>query len=218
MNFLEGGPPVLVTQMSIRPNFFSTAATKSRTPSALVTSSARQKISRPAAEPISCAVRSTSAEVRAQMATSQPSFASSAAMARPSPLLAAATIATRPFSPRSMSSVLFQLRVVAKVVVCFVDPIFAAGREEVNVHGVFQGFGFVWNVGGNQEHFAGVDYRGFAVVEEKFQRAGADEGKLFAAMRVARHDAAFCDEDAGERGVFAAHHLAGNVGAELFVF
>src|SRR5271156_4309734 len=211
MNFFEGGPPVLVTQISMRPNFCSTAATKSRTPSALVTSRARQKISRPTVEPISRAVR-------AQIATSQPSVANSVAMARPRPLLAAATMATRPFSPRSMRSVLFQLEIVAEIVVRFVDPVFTAGREEINVHGVFQGFGFVRDVGGYQEHFAGVHHRGFAVVEEKLQRAGDDEGKLFAAVGVARDDAAFCDENAGEGGVFAAHHLAGNVGAEFFVF
>src|ERR1700677_3123348 len=106
---------------------------------------------------------STSAVVRAQMATSQPSLASSAAMARPSPLLAAATMATRPFSPRSMRSVLFLRLARAQVGVGFVDPVFAARREEVDVHGVFQGFGFVRNVGGNQDDFAGVDNGGFSV-------------------------------------------------------
>src|SRR5271156_4372375 len=193
MNFLEGGPPVLVTQMSMRPNFCSTAATKSRTPSALVTSRARQKISRPVVEPISCAVRSRSAAVPA-------------------------TMATRPFSPRSMRSVLFELWVVAEIVVGFVDPVFAAGGEEINVHGVFQGLGFVRNVGRDQKDFAGMHHGGFAIIEEKFQRARHDERKLLAAMGVARHDAAFCDENARERGIFAAHHLAGNVRAEFFVF
>jgi hypothetical protein len=73
-------------------------------------------------------------------------------------------------------------------------------------------------VGGNQDDLAGVDYRGFAVVEEKFESAGHDEGKLFAAVRVARDNAAARDENAGECGVFAAHHLAGNVRVEFFVF
>src|SRR5271169_2922806 len=122
------------------------------------------------------------------MATSQPSVASSVAMARPSPLLAAATMATRPFSPRSMRSVLFQLEIVAEIIVRFVDPVFAAGREEINVYRVFQGFGLVRNVGGDQEHFAGVDDGGFAIVEEKLQRAGDDEGEQFAAVGVARDD------------------------------
>src|SRR5580692_10106467 len=183
MNFLEGGPPVLVTQISIFPNFFSTAATKSLTPSAFVTSSARQKISRPAVAPISRAVRSTSAAVRAQIATSQPSFASSVAMARPRPLLAAATIATRPFNPRSMGSVLFLWLAGAQVGVGLVDPIFAAGGEKIDVHGVFQRFGFVRDLGGNQDDFAGVHHGSFTIVEEKFQRAGNDHRKLLAAVR-----------------------------------
>src|SRR5271156_5810631 len=126
------------------------------------------------------------------MATSQPSVANSVAMARPSPLLAAATMATRPFSPRSMRSVLFQLEIVAEIVVRFVDPVFTAGREEINVHGVFQGFGFVRDVGGNQKHFAGVDYSGFAIVEEKLQRAGDDERKLFAAVGVGGGGGGLC--------------------------
>src|SRR5271156_357609 len=151
------------------------------------------------------------------MATSQPSWASSVAMARPSPLLAAATIATRPFSPRSMRSVLFLRLAGAQIGVGLVDPVFAARGEEIDVHGIFQGFGLVRDVRGDDEDFAGVDGCGFAIVEEKFERAGKDERKLLAAVRMARDDAAFSDENAGERGVFAAHHLARNVRVELFV-
>src|SRR5271154_3995726 len=170
-NFLAGGPPALVTQMSTCPNFLSTASTNCVTASGFVTSTARQNMARPLAAPISSAVSSRSAAVRAQIATSQPSLASSSATARPRPLLAAATIATRPFSPKSMGSVLFLRFAGTQVGVGLVDPVFTARREEINVHRVFQGFGFVRYVRGDQEDFAGMNHGGFAVVEEKFQRA-----------------------------------------------
>jgi len=101
-----GGPPALVTQMSTRPKRFSTASTNCCTRAASVTSSACQKIALPVVSRMLLAVRSTSAAFRAQMATCAPSRPSSAATARPSPLLAATTIATRPFSPRSIGLLL----------------------------------------------------------------------------------------------------------------
>src|SRR5580692_4265483 len=46
-NILDGGPPELVTQMSMRPKWFSTAATNCETAAGLVTSTDWWKTSRP---------------------------------------------------------------------------------------------------------------------------------------------------------------------------
>src|SRR5580700_8334277 len=215
-NFLDGGPPALVTQISIRPNFCSTASTKSRTASALVTSKARQKTSRPDAVPISFAVHSTSAAVRAQIATSHPSFANSSAAARPNPLLAAATIATRPFSPRSMNSVLCSA--AAQIRVVFANPIFSARRKEIYVHGIFQSLCFVRHIRGNQNDFARAHDRFPAIVEIEFQRARKNHRKLLAAMRMSRHDPSSRDKNPRQRGILAVQHLARDVRAQVFLF
>src|SRR5580700_755973 len=202
-NFLDGGPPAFVTQMSIRPNFCSTASTKSRTASSLVTSKARQKTSRPDAAPISLAVRSRSAAVRAQIAISQPSFANSSA-------------AARPFSPRSMNSAL--CRAAAQVRVVFANPIFPARREEIYVHGIFQSLCFVRHIRGNQNDFARADDRFPAIVEIEFQRARKDHRKLLAAVRMSRHDPSSRDKNPRQRRILAVQHLARDVRAQVFLF
>src|SRR5258708_715715 len=77
------------------------AETKAETDVESVTSSARWKTTRPVVFWMCAAVTASVLAVRAQIATWVPSRASSSATARPSPLLAAATIATRPVSPSS---------------------------------------------------------------------------------------------------------------------
>ena len=49
------------------------------------------------------------------------------------------------------------LATVAEVVVGLVEPVFARGVEDVQVHGIFEGPGFVGHVRGNAQDFAGVD-------------------------------------------------------------
>jgi len=101
LNELDGGPPELVTQISRRPKRSSTAATKAATAAESATSRAWWKTSRPVDLWMCAAASASVAEVREQMATLAPSRASSSATERPSPLLAAATMATRPVRPRS---------------------------------------------------------------------------------------------------------------------
>src|SRR5713101_7013710 len=65
LNKLDGGPPELVTQMSIRPKRVSTAATKSVTSLESVTSSARRNTSGPVDFSMRAAVSSSVRAVRA---------------------------------------------------------------------------------------------------------------------------------------------------------
>src|SRR6202022_559119 len=101
-NNLDGGPPELVTQISIRLKRVSTAETKPATALASVTSTAWWNTSRPLARWIFAAADLRSLAVRAQIATSAPSSDNSLATANPKPVLAAATTATRPFNPKSI--------------------------------------------------------------------------------------------------------------------
>src|ERR1700676_2364369 len=101
-NNLDGGPPELVTQISIRLKRVSTAETKAATALASVTSTACWNTSRPLARWIFAAADCRSLSVRAQIATSAPSSDNSLATANPKPVLAPATMATRPFNPKSI--------------------------------------------------------------------------------------------------------------------
>src|SRR6266700_883760 len=70
----------------------------------MVTSTGAARTSAPVAWRISSAVDSSVDRVRAQRASLAPSLASPMATARPRPSLDAATMATRPFKPRSITS------------------------------------------------------------------------------------------------------------------
>src|SRR5712692_3013398 len=96
-----GGPPALTTSTSRPDSRVVAALTSASVSSARETSAGDQ----PAA-PISFAVRSMATESRDEMNTSAPSAISASAHARPNPLLAAVTSALRPFSPRSIASLL----------------------------------------------------------------------------------------------------------------
>ena len=93
-----GGPPALFTRMSGSGHAASTAAWFS----AVVMSPATAVTRTPVAARISAAVASSVAAVRAVITRSTPSRASPIAQARPSPLLAAQTIARLPFNPVSI--------------------------------------------------------------------------------------------------------------------
>src|SRR6185312_3684831 len=103
-NPLAGGPPALVTQISTEPNLSATASTKLCTAAASVTSKACVKTSALDCLRTSCAAASSFSRVRAHIATRHPSAAKAAAVSRPIPWLEAATIATRPRKPVSISS------------------------------------------------------------------------------------------------------------------
>src|SRR5579864_1087554 len=207
-NFFAGGPPAFVTHISIRPNLCSTASTKLLTDSKFVTFSACRKICAPLARSISAAVRSSSSAVRAQIATWQPSLANSSATARPNPLLAAATIATRPLNPRSMR--LFLFCSLAKVGIVAANPLFASRRKEIDVHSVFQRHRFVRHMCRDNQNFAGADCRRFTAIKIKLQRARQDHCVLLAAMGMARYERAARKQNPRERPVFAAYHLPRN--------
>ena len=50
------------------------------------------------------------------------------------------------------------LPAMAEVIVGFVQPVFTRGIEDVEVHGVFQGPGFMRHIWRNAQDFAGADY------------------------------------------------------------
>src|SRR5258708_13883964 len=95
------GPPALTTSTSRLGSPATAALTRPSGSPGLETSAATQ----PAA-PICFAVLSIEAASRDEMKTSAPSAISASAHARPTPLLAAATKAPRPFKPRSIFSLL----------------------------------------------------------------------------------------------------------------
>src|SRR5271169_331906 len=92
-----GGPPALVMRIS-RPPSAAMASATTRLISAGFDTSAAAKL----AAPISAAAFLVSPALRAQMNTRAPSSARDFAHALPSPLLAPATRARHPFSPRSI--------------------------------------------------------------------------------------------------------------------
>jgi len=94
----------MVTQMPSRPGRAQIAVTDDVTVPESVTSSVSCRTSQFVIFCICGALSSRMLADRVQKATCAPSRASSSATAQPSPLLAAATIATRPVSPRSISA------------------------------------------------------------------------------------------------------------------
>ena len=111
-----------------------------------------------------------------------------------------------------------EARLFAEVAVVFVDPVLAGWGEDVEVDAVGEGGGGVRKVAGDDEDFAGMDGVGGAVVEVEAECALGDEGDLFVVVGVARDDAAFGEDDAGEHGFFAGNEFSGEEGIELLVF
>ena len=95
---VRGGPPPLLTRMSMPPNAARVWSTRRWRSRGLVRSP------RTASAPRRSASRSSSSRRRANMATLAPSSASASAVPRPIPDDAPQTIAVRPFSPRSTAS------------------------------------------------------------------------------------------------------------------
>src|SRR5262249_26160982 len=92
---VRGGPPLLLTRMSIEPNASSVRSTRRFRSAGFVTS---PRTERP---PIRSASRSSTSRRRANSETFAPSAASASAIASPMPADAPQTIAVRPLRPRS---------------------------------------------------------------------------------------------------------------------
>ena len=105
------------------------------------------------------------------------------------------------------------LEALAKIAIGFVDPVLAGRGEEVEVDGVFEGFGGVGKISGDDEDFAGADdfflEIGLVIAEQEAEGAFEDEGDLFVGVRMAWDYSAFFEADAGEHGLFAVDELAG---------
>jgi hypothetical protein len=112
----------------------------------------------------------------------------------------------------------FLIRFLTEVAVVFVDPVLAGWGEDVEVDAVGERGGRVREIAGDDEDFAGMDGVGGAVVEVEAEGTLGDEGDLLIVVGVARDDATFSEDDAGEHGFFASDKFAGEKGIELFVF
>src|SRR5947208_11349033 len=98
-----GAEPALLTKMSMRPKCFCAPSTKALASASFVRSAAMASTLRPLALRISSAVFSSGSLRRAQIATSQPSRASAAAMPLPMPSLPPVMHAILLLSCRSMA-------------------------------------------------------------------------------------------------------------------
>src|SRR5215813_10664438 len=96
------GVAALLTRISTLPKVTTVVSTMRRTDSQLVVSVGTGRIRRPVSCSSSPAAASSASRCLAQMATSTPSFASSRAMALPTPLLAPVMTATLPVNSRSI--------------------------------------------------------------------------------------------------------------------
>src|SRR5712692_6187010 len=111
----------------------------------------------------------------------------------------------------------FSLAAVAQVVVGFVEPVFARRIENVEVHSVFEGPGFVGHVRGDTQDFAGANDDFFAVNGE-FQRAFEDVGNLLIVMRMHGHVRTLLEQHARQHDFVADHHFTVDQRIELLAF
>jgi len=107
---------------------------------------------------------------------------------------------------------------LAEVGVVFVDPVLARRGEDVEVDGVFESFGGVREIAGDDEDFARVDDVGDAVAQDEAKGTLEDEGELLVGVGVGGDDAAFGEDDAGEHGLCSGDELAREQGIKLLVF
>ena len=108
----------------------------------------------------------------------------------------------------------------AEVGVVAGDPVVAGWGEEVEVVGVFEGFGHVGDVAGDDEGLAAVDVvhvlLGAFFADGETQNAGEDEDDLLVGVGVPGNDAAFLQLNAREHRLFAVDELAREKRVELF--
>ena len=99
------------------------------------------------------------------------------------------------------------------------DPVVAGRGEDVEVVGVFEGLGHVGNVAGDDEGFAAVYVvhllLGAFFTDGEAEDSGEDEDDLLVGVRVPGDDAAFCELNAREHGLFAVDEPAREKRIEL---
>src|SRR6185503_2248988 len=210
-NVPAGGPPALVTRMSIRPNRSLPASTTRLIWFASVTSAGTARTCAPV---LSAIVAATSANVccsRAQITSDAPSAANSSATARPSPRLPAAIRAVLFFSPRSTL-------LLPQIIVRLVEPVQSWWTEDVDVESVLERFRFVLDHRRNVQHFTRhhVDHLRLVFANPESQAALEDVSELLVLMRMPRHERALFHVDVGQH-----HSIGGNQSplkhvAELF--
>jgi hypothetical protein len=107
----------------------------------------------------------------------------------------------------------------AEVGVVAGDPVVARRGEDVEVVGVFEGFGHVRDVAGDDEGLSAVDVvhllLGAFFADGETENAGEDEDDLFIGVRVPGNDAAFLQLNAREHCLFAVNELAREKRVEL---
>src|ERR1700674_564036 len=106
------------------------------------------------------------------------------------------------------------LATVSQIVVGLVQPVFARGIEDVEVHGIFERPGLVRHVRRDAQHFAGAN-DDLLAIDRKFQRAFEDVGHLLVVVVVQRHVRAFLHEYARQHNFIANQHFAADEGIEL---
>jgi hypothetical protein len=109
-------------------------------------------------------------------------------------------------------------RLFAEVAVVFVDPVLTRWSEDVEVDAIFLGGCGVGEIAGDDEDFAGVDGVRGSVVEVEAESTFGNESDLLVGMGVARHDAAFGENDTGKHRLGAGDELAGEERVELLIF
>src|SRR5689334_18550378 len=136
------------------------------------------------------------------MPTSAPSAASSSAIARPSPLLAAVTIATLPPSPRFM--------LASQVGVALVEPVLSRRTEDVDVECILQRLRLVRHIGWDVQHLAGADDDFLLLIfaDPESQCTFEDVRQLLVLVRVLGNDATLLEIHVSEHHAVAGDELA----------
>src|SRR6267142_2258448 len=106
------------------------------------------------------------------------------------------------------------LAAVPQIVVCLVQPVFARGIEDIEVHGIFQCPGLVRHVRRDAQHFAGAN-DDLLAIDGKFQRAFEDIGHLLVVVVMQWHVRTSLHEHARQHNFIADQHFAADEGIEL---
>src|SRR6266480_5209 len=106
------------------------------------------------------------------------------------------------------------LATMSQIVVGLVQPVFARGIEDVEVHGIFQSPGLVRHVRRDAQHFAGAN-DDLLAIDGKLQRAFEDIGHLLVVVVMQRHVRAFLHQHARQHDFIADQHFAADEGIEL---
>src|SRR6185437_11839931 len=195
-----GGPPAFVTRMSTWPKRAMASAVTSSMCSCFERSATTVCTSTPVHVEITLRALSSVSAPRAQRISLAPSLASSSAIARPRPRLAAATSATLPRMPRFMT-------LFPQVRVRFVQPVLARRVEDIDVERILERLRLVRYVGRDVQHLAGADehFLRFVLADPELEHSFEDIRELLVLVRMLWHDAAFLQVDVRQH-----HPVAGD--------